>query len=102
MRWRRFSVDCSHQGAARLSRWEIVMTDAKRRRFLRNSGLAAAVAALGDRFRPRPAGAQTVSEAPAKDAAKAPDDVTRRLARFIVSARPEDLPDAVRHEARRT
>ena len=29
-------------------------------------------------------------------------DVTRRLARYVVAARPEDLPDAVRKEARRT
>jgi 2-methylcitrate dehydratase PrpD len=31
-----------------------------------------------------------------------PTDLTRRLARFIVSSRFEDLPEPVRHEARRT
>jgi 2-methylcitrate dehydratase PrpD len=32
----------------------------------------------------------------------APADVTRRLARYVVSARPEDIPAAVVREARRT
>src|SRR5579862_6506165 len=40
------------------------------------------------------------SAEPADDPAAA--DVTRRLARYIVSSQPADLPQAVRKEARRT
>jgi 2-methylcitrate dehydratase PrpD len=37
----------------------------------------------------------------AEEAQAAAQEVTRRLARYVVSARPEDLPAPVRHEARR-
>lgn len=39
---------------------------------------------------------------PEREQAAPPADVTRTLARWIVSARPEGLPDNVRKEARRT
>jgi 2-methylcitrate dehydratase PrpD len=39
---------------------------------------------------------------PGQEKAAPPTDVTRTLARWLVSARPEDLPEAVRKEARRT
>ena len=39
---------------------------------------------------------------PADLAAQAPADVTRRLARYVVQARPEDIPAPVLTEARRT
>jgi 2-methylcitrate dehydratase PrpD len=71
----------------------------ERRTFLRNTGLAITAAALSDPV--APVGAQT-SAAPPNQAAAAPNDLTPKLARFIVSARYEDLPDAVRHEAKRT
>jgi 2-methylcitrate dehydratase PrpD len=72
----------------------------ERRTFLRNTGLAITAAALSEPL--APAGAQTSNAAPPNQAAEAPNDVTSKLARFIVSARYEDLPDAVRHEAKRT
>ncbi len=72
----------------------------ERRTFLRNTGLAITAAALSDPL--APAGAQTSNATPPNPAAEAPNDVTSKLARFIVSARYEDLPDTVRHEAKRT
>lgn len=39
---------------------------------------------------------------PGQQRAAQPSDVTRALARWLVSARPDDLPEAVRKEARRT
>jgi 2-methylcitrate dehydratase PrpD len=62
---------------------------------LRNTGLALTAAALSEPL--APASAQTP-----KAAGEAPADVTQRLARFILSTRYEDLPDTVRHEAKRT
>ena len=72
----------------------------ERRTFLRNTGLAITAAALSEPL--APAGAQTSNAAPPNQSAEAPNDVTSKLARFIVSARYEDLPDTVRHEAKRT
>src|SRR5437588_9920770 len=40
--------------------------------------------------------------AAAGEAAEASHDLTRKLARFILSARFQDLPDTVRHEGART
>ncbi len=40
------------------------------------------------------------TNSPARTANVAPD-VTRKLARFVVETRPENIPDTVRHEARR-
>ena len=67
-----------------------------RRRFLRASALATSAA-----------GAVAAAAPPQSASAPKPDltvakDVTRRLARYVVSARPEDLPDSVRKEATRT
>jgi 2-methylcitrate dehydratase PrpD len=78
------------------------MKDSKRRTFLRNSGLAITAAALSERLAPSPAHAQSAKGAPPSQAAEAPNDATRKLAKFIVSARFEDFPEAVRHEATRT
>jgi 2-methylcitrate dehydratase PrpD len=63
-----------------------------RRRFLRTSALAAPLAGA-------------VTAAPPQQAKPDPSlakDVTLRLARYVVSARIEELPDAVRTEATRT
>src|SRR3984893_7251806 len=78
------------------------MTDSERRSFLRNSGLAITAAAFGEQLAPVAAGAETSQCAVANQAQEAPKDVTRKLARFIVSSRFEDLPEAVRHAAART
>ena len=72
----------------------------ERRTFLRNTGLAITAAALSEPL--GPASAQTSNAAPPHQSVEAPNDVTSKLARFIVSARYEDLPDTVRHEAKRT
>jgi 2-methylcitrate dehydratase PrpD len=76
------------------------MKRSERRTFLRNTGLAITAAALSEPL--APAGAQTSKAASPNQSAEAPIDVTSKLARFIVSARYEDLPDTVRHEAKRT
>src|SRR6516164_7621270 len=76
------------------------MTETERRTFLRNSGLAITAAALGEPLAATPGSAQTTDAAHAKEAV--PGDATHRLARFILATRYDDLPDAVRHEARRT
>jgi hypothetical protein len=55
---------------------------------LRNTGLAITAAALSKPL--APAGAQTSNAAPPNQAAEAPNDVTSKLAQFIVSARYED------------
>jgi len=68
------------------------MKQPERRTFLRNTGLAITAAALSEPL--APAAAQT--------SAGVPTAVTAKLARFIVSTRYEDLPDTVRHEAKRT
>ena len=74
-----------------------------RRAFLRNTGLAITAAALSEPLKPGVAAAQTPappkSEAPKPEA---PPDLTQKLSHFIVTTRYEDLPDAVRHEAKRT
>ena len=64
-----------------------------RRRFLRTSALAGPLA-----------GAVAAAPPPqqAKIATETTSDVTRRLARYVVSARTEDLPESVRKEAART
>jgi 2-methylcitrate dehydratase PrpD len=71
-----------------------------RRAFLRNTGLAITAAALTEPLQPGPAAAQT--PVPPKQTAEAPPDLTQKLSHFIVATRYEDLPDAVRHEAKRT
>jgi hypothetical protein len=45
---------------------------------------------------------EPLAPAAAQTSAAAPTAATARLARFIVSTRYEDLPEAVRHEAKRT
>src|SRR5712672_4693731 len=77
------------------------MEKSERRTFLRNSGLAITAAALGDAVTPVSASAQSPNAAPAK-AQEMPKGLTRSLARFIVTTRFEDLPENVRHEAKRT
>src|ERR1700730_7371902 len=78
------------------------MTDSERRSFLRNSGLAITAAAFGEQLAPVAAGAETSQCAVANQAQEAPKDVTRKLARFIVSSLFEDLREAARHAAART
>src|SRR6266550_3496038 len=80
---------------------EQAMEDQERRTFLRKSGLAVTAAALGDAVLPVSASAQSPNAAPAK-AQEMPKGLTRNLARFIVTTRFEDLPENVRHEAKRT
>ena len=75
------------------------MTETERRTFLRNSGLAITAAAIGESLS-SPARAQTTEGAAPKETV--PDDATRRLARFIIASRFDDLPETVRHEAKRT
>src|SRR5215472_6886434 len=76
------------------------MNETDRRDVLRSAGLAVTAAAIGDPLATTPARAQ-VPKAALKQA-ELPDDLTRKLARFIISARIADMPDAVRHEAKRT
>jgi 2-methylcitrate dehydratase PrpD len=78
------------------------MTETERRTFLRNSGLAITAAALGEPLAAAAGSAQTTDAAHAKETVQVPSDATHRLARFILSTRYDDLPDTVRHEARRT
>src|SRR6266853_1900442 len=78
------------------------MTESERRTFLRNAGLTVTAAAFGDPLTTVAAHAQASKDALPGRAAENPNDATRRLARFIVAARFEDLAEAVRHEARRT
>jgi hypothetical protein len=75
------------------------MTETERRTFLRNSGLAITAAAIGESLS-SPARAQTTEGAAPKETV--PDDATRRLARFIIASGFDDLPETVRHEAKRT
>src|ERR1700676_2691314 len=63
------------------------MNTVNRRRFLGASALASGVAA---------------SAVPLPEAAGAAQDVTQKLARYVVTARREDLPAPVRKEATRT
>jgi hypothetical protein len=69
--------------------------------FLRNSGLAITAAALGDLSAPNSASAQTTNSG-APVPSKTPNGLTRHLAEFIVSTRFDDIPETVRHEAKRT
>jgi len=79
---------------------EASMKETDRRDVLRNAGLAVTAAAIGDPL------ASTQAQAQAPKAvlkqAELPNDLTRKLARFIISARLADMPEAVRHEAKRT
>jgi 2-methylcitrate dehydratase PrpD len=77
------------------------MEGSERRRFLRNSGLAITAAALGDLSAPNSASAQTTN-ARAPVPSETPKGLTRHLAEFIVSTRFDDIPETVRHEAKRT
>jgi 2-methylcitrate dehydratase PrpD len=78
------------------------MTDSERRSFLRNSGLAITAAAFGEQLAPVASRAETCQGTAANQPQEVPKDVTRKLARFIVSSRFEDLPETVRHAAART
>jgi len=69
------------------------MEGSERRMFLRNSGLAITAAALADLSVSNSALTQ------AADTREGPKDLTRELAKFIVSTRFDDIPEAVRHEA---
>lgn len=75
------------------------MNETDRRDVLRNAGLALTAAAIGDPLTTTHAQAQTPKAALQ---AELPNDLTRKLARFIISARLADMPEAVRHEAKRT
>jgi 2-methylcitrate dehydratase PrpD len=76
------------------------MKRSERRTFLRNTGLAITAAALSEQL--AAANAQAPKATTASQGAEAPTDTTQKLARFIRETRYDDLPDAVRHEARRT
>jgi 2-methylcitrate dehydratase PrpD len=74
------------------------MAEFDRRGFLKVSGLAATAALAGGW--PVAVGAQ--KSPPPSEAGPPAKDVTRRLARFIVSTKPDDVPPKVRKEATRT
>jgi 2-methylcitrate dehydratase PrpD len=76
------------------------MKETDRRNILRRAGLAVTAAALGD----LPASARAQAQAPqaVSKRMELPNDLTRKLARFIISARLADMPEAVHHEAKRT
>ena len=76
------------------------MNETDRRDVLRNAGLAVTAAAIGDPLATTQAQAQASKEALKR--AELPNDLTRKLARFIISARLADMPEPVRHEAKRT
>src|SRR5215471_10887596 len=78
------------------------MKETDRRLILRNAGLAVTAAAIGRPLTTAQAQTQASKVASPNQATELPNDLTRRLARFIVSARFADMPEAVRHEARRT
>ena len=72
------------------------MTDSiSRRRFLQASGLAIGNSAL-------PAVSTVASAATAQAVASSPTDVTRQLARYIVTSRWSDIPEGARDEAVRS
>ena len=77
------------------------MEETDRRAILLNAGLAVTAAAVGEPVTTAAAQAQAPTAARPKEAMELPNDLTRKLARFIVSARFEEMPQAVRHEARR-
>jgi len=75
------------------------MTDMNRRSFMGTlalAGLTPSALPFGPPARVGPGAGAGLQQA------QPPADVTRSLARWIVSARPEDLPENVRKEARRT
>jgi 2-methylcitrate dehydratase PrpD len=76
------------------------MKETDRRDVLRNAGLVVTAAAIGDP--PASTHAQTQACTAVLKGTELPNDLTRKLARFIISARLEDMPEAVRHEAKRT
>src|SRR6266446_4258669 len=76
------------------------MKETDRRDVLRNAGLAVTAAAIGDPLVSTPAQAQAHN--PVLKQAELPNDLTRKLARFVTLARLADMPEAVRHEAKRT
>jgi 2-methylcitrate dehydratase PrpD len=76
------------------------MNETDRRDVLRNAGLAVTAAAIGDPLATTQAQAQAAKAALKQT--ELPNDLTRKLARFIISARLANMPEAVRHEAKRT
>src|SRR5262245_32869747 len=77
------------------------MERSRRRMFLRNSGLAIAAAALGDLSAPDSASSQ-LADTKSPALSEGPKSLTRDLAKFVISTRFEDIPEIVRHEAKRT
>jgi 2-methylcitrate dehydratase PrpD len=75
------------------------MEGSERRMFLRNSGLAITAAALGDLSVSNSASTQPANT---PIPSEGPKGLTRQLAKFIVSTRFDDIPETVRHEAKRT
>jgi 2-methylcitrate dehydratase PrpD len=75
------------------------MKETDRRVVLRNAGLAVTAAAIGE---PLAAAQAQPTKAASPKQAELADDLTRKLARFIISARLAEMPEAVRHEAKRT
>ncbi len=75
--------------------------DFNRREFLTAPSLLAAAGAAGAAG---VAGIAAAAESPAAAprTGAAPPDVTRTLARYVLAARKEDLPEKIRHEAART
>src|SRR5215470_5533398 len=80
---------------------EATMEGSERQMFLRNSGLAITAAALGDLSVSNSASAQA-ADTRAPIPSEGPKGLTRQLAKFIVSTRFDDIPETVRHEAKRT
>jgi len=78
------------------------MKETDRRAVLRNAGLAVTAAAIGEPLATAPAQTQASKVTSPNQVTELPNDLTRRLARFIVSASFADMPEAVRHEAKRT
>ena len=73
------------------------MTEIDRRGFVSSLALAGIVAGTLPNQPDAHLRAETGPDSP-----DVPADVTRRLARYVVRSRPDDLPEAVRKEARRT
>src|SRR5215468_2755785 len=78
------------------------MKETDRRVVLRNAGLAVTAAAIGEPLATASAQTRASKVTSPNQVTELPNDLTRRLARFIVSARFADMPEAVRHEAKRT
>ena len=75
------------------------MKETDRRVVLRNAGLTVTAAAIGE---PLAAAQAQPTKAASPKQAELAEDLTRKLARFIISARLAEMPEAVRHEAKRT